>query len=106
MPNPGVLDTILLSEPVIHKLVSTDLAEHVVFFFHKDNLELLAHRLRDLRESKCHRFVLVRCNVLIELLINLLADPLTPGFDLLINELHFAIYSFNFFLLSFSLNDV
>lgn len=79
---------------------------HLVILFHDDDFELLADGLSDLLEAKCHGLVLIRADVLVELLVNLVDDASAPRFDLLVYQLDLPVYCLVLALLTGLLRDL
>jgi len=79
---------------------------NVVIFFENDNFQLLADGLWNLLEGERHRFVLVRADVLVELLVDLVDDAAAPGLDLFIHQLDFVVDCLDLVLLTGLLDDV
>ena len=100
----NVLVDEVISGEVSHEVLRRDEASILVVLLVDDLLELLGNRMLNLLKAERNSLVVVGANVLVELLVNLLDHATAPCFHLLVDQLHFVVYSLDLFLLARALN--
>jgi len=77
------------------EVLSHDETTVLVVFFEDYLLELLADGIHDLLEAEGHALVGEFTNVLVELFVDFLGDPMRPGGDLVVDQLDLLVYFFS-----------